>query len=112
MCLHQSSSKHNYTDVLVAYFLIFTYIPVCYLSLSLSVTHTQTHTHTPLPLPLLSLSLLLYSVLSAFLVTLLVLQQLLKTTAAQKWKSCCLQVLGGLRIQLEAESTLRNRDLT
>ena len=46
MCLHQSSSKHNYTDVLVAYFLIFTYIPVCYLSLSLSLTHT------PLPLPL------------------------------------------------------------
>ena len=49
MCLHQSSSKHNYTDVLVAYFLIFTYIPVCYLSLSLSVTHTHTDTHTHTP---------------------------------------------------------------
>ena len=99
MCLHQSSSKHNYTDVLVAYFLIFTCIP--------AITHTHAHTHTHLPLPF-SLSLLLYSVLSTFLVTLLVLQQLLKTTAAQKWKSCYLQVLRNLRIQLEAESTLRD----
>ena len=63
MCLHQSSSKHNYTDVLVAYFLIFTYIPVCYISLSLSLSHT----HPFLSLSL-SLSLLLYSVLSTFLV--------------------------------------------
>ena len=48
MCLHQSSSKHNYTDVLVAYFLIFTCIP--------AITHTRTHTHTPSS-PFLSLSL-------------------------------------------------------
>ena len=80
MCLHQSSSKHNYTDVLVAYFLIFTYIPVCYLSLSLSLSHTHTHSS---PSPFLSLYCCTqFCQLS--LLTLLVLQQLLKTTAAQK----------------------------
>ena len=84
MCLHQSSSKHNYTDVLVANFLIFTYIPVCYLSLSLSLSLAHTHTHTPSPpSPFLSLYCCAqFCQLS--LLTLLVLQQLLKTTAAQK----------------------------